>query len=100
MRLFPTIARFDIAYVTVFLCNLKMIRYSYPNLYRWFRRLYWDQGERTRGAFYKTTQPYLGLYAEGYSRSKSKVLYGADVAPVVPRGPAVLIDPLEDNEKE
>lgn len=56
IRLYPTIARFDVAYVTVFKCNLKMIRYDYTRIHEWLRRLYWDESARTNGgAFKKTT---------------------------------------------
>jgi putative glutathione S-transferase len=56
IRLYPTIARFDVAYHTIFKCNLKMIRYDYPKIDQWLRRLYWDEGEMTNGgAFKKTT---------------------------------------------
>jgi putative glutathione S-transferase len=55
IRLYTTIARFDVAYFTIFKCNLKMIRYEYPKLHLWLRRLYWDESEVTRGAFRKTT---------------------------------------------
>jgi putative glutathione S-transferase len=54
IRLYPTILRFDVAYHTIFKCNLKMIRHDYPNLHKWLRRLYWDESERTRGAFKST----------------------------------------------
>ena len=56
IRLYPTIARFDPAYYTIFKCNLKMIRHDFPLLDQWLRRLYWDESERTNGgAFKKTT---------------------------------------------
>lgn len=55
IRLYPTIARFDAAYFTLFKCNLKMIRYEYPYIDTWLRRLYWDESEETRGAFKNTT---------------------------------------------
>ena len=56
IRLYPTIARFDVAYFTVFKCNLKMIRYEYPRLHKWLRQLYWDESEKTNGgAFKKST---------------------------------------------
>ena len=55
IRLFPTIARFDVAYYTLFMCNLKMIRYEYPAIQRWFEGLFWDESEVTRGAFGKST---------------------------------------------
>jgi putative glutathione S-transferase len=56
IRLYPTIARFDVAYYLIFKCNLKMIRHDYPHLDRWFRSLYWDESAETNGgAFKKTT---------------------------------------------
>lgn len=56
IRLFPTIARFDVGYYTLFQCNLKMVRHDYPALHGWFRRLYWDEDvSETRGAFRKAT---------------------------------------------
>jgi glutathionyl-hydroquinone reductase len=55
IRLFPTIVRFDVAYYTLFMCNLKSIRYEYPRIQRWLEGLYWDKSEVTRGAFGSTT---------------------------------------------
>jgi putative glutathione S-transferase len=55
IRLYPTIVRFDVAYVTIFKCNLKMIRFEYPRLHEWLRRLYWDESERTNGGAFKKT---------------------------------------------
>ena len=55
IRLYTTIIRFDVAYFTIFKCNLKMIRYEYPRLHNWVRRLYWDESGMTNyGAFKKT----------------------------------------------
>jgi glutathionyl-hydroquinone reductase len=54
-RLFPTTARFDMAYYTIFNCNLKQIRYDYPNLHRWLRELYYEVDEEAKGAFKSTT---------------------------------------------
>lgn len=51
VRLFPTLVRFDAAYFTLFRCNLRMIRYDYPRLHDWLRRLYWDE----TGHFRETT---------------------------------------------
>lgn len=45
IRLYVTLIRFDVAYVTIFRCNLKMIRSHYPHLHEWLRRLYWDYPE-------------------------------------------------------
>jgi glutathionyl-hydroquinone reductase len=96
IRLYTTLARFDVAYHSVFLCNLKSIRHDYPNLYLWLRRLYWDQDETgpTRGAFYKTTSPYLGQYSLGYADSRNRIVLDGKAPLIVPAGPAVLIDPL------
>lgn len=55
IRLYTTIARFDVAYYLIFRCNLKMIRHDYPNIDRWYRRLYYDETPLTGGAFKKTT---------------------------------------------
>jgi putative glutathione S-transferase len=56
IRLFTTLIRFDIAYYTLFKCNVKMIRIDYPRLHEWLRRLYWSEGPGTGGgAFRKTT---------------------------------------------
>lgn len=54
-RLFPTIVRFDMAYVTIMKCNWKHIRYDYPNLHRWLRQLYWETDPEAKGAFKRTT---------------------------------------------
>lgn len=101
VRLYTTMARFDIAYVSIFNCNLKTVRHDYPNLHLWLRRLYWDGKkvrEETRGAFKATSQPWIQYYKEGYARSKLKVVYN-DVGPlVVPVGPAVEVEPLPEDE--
>ncbi|KAL4962637.1 haloacid dehalogenase, type II [Aspergillus stella-maris] len=56
VRLYTTIARFDVAYYLIFKCNLKMIRHDYPLIDKWYRRLYHDESDRTNGgAFKKTT---------------------------------------------
>jgi len=53
---YPSIIRFDVAYHTIFKCNLKMIRHDYPNLQKWLLHIYYDLSENeTRGAFRKTT---------------------------------------------
>ncbi|KAI0169929.1 glutathione S-transferase [Hypoxylon sp. FL1284] len=97
VRLYPTVARFDVAYHTVFMCNLRSVRHDYPALHRWFRRLYWDQGPVTSGAFHKTTAPWIGIYAAGYANARVRVTKSQ--APViVPRGPAVLVEPLAEDE--
>ncbi|CAN9430012.1 unnamed protein product [Alternaria alternata] len=85
IRLYPTLIRFDVAYFTIFKCNLKMIRYEYPQLHDWLRRLYWDESEATNyGAFKKTVD--FQAYKEGYSN--------ATKAKIVPAGPKPEIMPL------
>lgn len=98
IRLYPTMARFDVAYVSVFLCNLGTIRHDYPKLHLWLRRLYWDQSERTSGAFYKTTEPYLRGYTEGYASARQRFVTRASVL-IVPRGPAVKMEELKEEER-
>ena len=86
IRLYPTIARFDAAYVTLFKCNLKMIRYDYPYLHKWLRRLYWDVSEETNGGAFGSTTHFVPI-KEGYTMaSKQKV---------VPAGPKPEILPLD-----
>ncbi|EAU32283.1 hypothetical protein ATEG_06899 [Aspergillus terreus NIH2624] len=55
VRLYTTICRFDVAYYLIFRCNLKMIRHDYPRIDSWYRRLYYDESERTRGGAFKNT---------------------------------------------
>lgn len=55
IRLYTTVARFDVAYYSIFKCNLKLIRYDYPRIDRWYRNLYYDRTDKTRGAFKQTT---------------------------------------------
>ena len=96
IRLYTTLVRFDVAYHPVFLCNLKSIRHDYPRLYLWLRRLYWDRDEKgeVRGAFYRTTEPYMKLYGPGYARARHRVVMQGAGPLIIPAGPAVLIDPL------
>ncbi|PKS05135.1 hypothetical protein jhhlp_008502 [Lomentospora prolificans] len=94
VRLYPTIARFDVGYHPVFLCNLKSIRHDYPRLNLWLRGLYWNQGDYTRGAFYETTQPHIQYYGPGYARARYKLVQGEAGALIIPAGPAIPIEPL------
>jgi putative glutathione S-transferase len=55
IRLFTTLVRFDVAYYTLFKCNVKMIRLDYPRLHAWLRRLYWSEGPETAGGVFKNT---------------------------------------------
>ena len=57
VRLFPTIVRFDVGYVTFFNRrpgDAKLVREQYPNIDKWLRTLYWDESAETNGAFKKT----------------------------------------------
>ncbi|KAJ5591730.1 uncharacterized protein N7459_002099 [Penicillium hispanicum] len=94
IRLYTTIARFDVAYYLIFKCNLKMIRHDYPLLDRWYRRLYYDESELTRGAFKQTT--FFDIYKFGYCAAVSKRSGNAQM--VVPVGPVPLIMPPEETE--
>lgn len=55
IRLYTTLVRFDVAYHTLFKCNIKMIRLDYPRLHAWLRRLYWSEGPETAGGAFKNT---------------------------------------------
>ncbi|KAI0703586.1 glutathione S-transferase [Cytidiella melzeri] len=86
IRLYPTMVRFDVGYFTLFKCNLKMVRYEYPYLDRWLRRLYWDETEVTKGAFKNTTQ--FEHIIRGYAAALKSKVY--------PRGPIPYILPPVD----
>ncbi|KAH7051172.1 glutathione S-transferase [Macrophomina phaseolina] len=85
VRLYPTVARFDTAYFTLFKCNLRMIRHGYPRIDRWLRTLYWDESEKTRGGAFKNTSK-IEKWRAGYSKAAGNG--------VVPAGPDPLILPL------
>lgn len=101
IRLYTTLARFDVAYYTIFCCNLKMIRHDYPRLSKWLRNLYWDESDRTNGgAFKKTT--FFEIYKYGYLKAKGRREHGgSDVGwpVIIPRGPVPDIEPLTDEEE-
>ena len=84
IRLYPTIARFDAAYFTLFKCNLKMIRYDYPRLHKWLRRLYWDTSAETNGGAFGSTT-HFGPIKEGYTYTlKQTVVPAGPVSPILP----------------
>jgi putative glutathione S-transferase len=85
IRLFPTIVRFDVAYHTLFMCNLKMIRHDYPHIQKWMQRLYYDETEETRGAFGKSTN--FNAIKKGYAHTPRRQ--------IVPLGPEIEMLPLE-----
>ncbi|KAL4806992.1 glutathione S-transferase [Aspergillus unguis] len=94
VRLYTTIVRFDVAYYLIFKCNLKMIRHDYPLIDRWYRRLYYDESERTNGgAFKKTT--FFDIYKFGYLTALGKKQGGNDSQLVIPSGPSPSILPQE-----
>lgn len=100
IRLYTTLVRFDAAYNVVMQATLKTIRGDYPNLHLWLRRLYWDDG-RFNGAFRQTTQKYLGMYTEGYAKSRAKIVLGEGAPVIVPKvaGEEVLIPKLSEKER-
>jgi len=51
IRLYPTIVRFDVAYFSLFQCNLRMIRFAYPRVQKWLMGLYYTEEEGIRSAF-------------------------------------------------
>ncbi|CBQ71728.1 related to ECM4-protein involved in cell wall biogenesis and architecture [Sporisorium reilianum SRZ2] len=81
IRLYPTLARFDVAYHTLFRCNVKMIRHDYPYIHRYLRQLYWNEK-----AFSEYTN--FGHIKKGYSTA------GANKG-LEPRGPLPHILPLD-----
>ncbi|KAH0596699.1 hypothetical protein MHUMG1_05819 [Metarhizium humberi] len=97
IRLYTTLARFDVAYHPVFLCDLKMIRHDYPRLHLWLRRLYWNKDEDGvfRGAFHRTTEPYIGKYGYGYAQSRHKIVFGDQGPLIVPAGPEIKMVSLD-----
>ncbi|KAK0336226.1 hypothetical protein LTR59_008918 [Friedmanniomyces endolithicus] len=85
IRLYPSIVRSDVAYHTIFKCNLKMIRHDYPNLQKWLLHIYYDLSENeTRGAFRKTT--HFDAIKGGYAAaSRSKVVPLGPVPDMMPK---------------
>ena len=86
IRLYPTIARFDVAYFTLFKCNLKMVRHDYPYLHEWLQRLYWDASEETNHGAFRNTTHFVPIKA-GYTHAMKQT--------IVPAGPLEPILPLE-----
>lgn len=94
VRLYTTVARFDVAYYLIFKCNLKMIRHDYPLIDRWYRRLYYDESEKTNGgAFKKTT--FFDIYKFGYLTALGKKQGIESSQLVIPGGPKPDILPQE-----
>ncbi|MFD0915388.1 glutathione S-transferase family protein [Pseudahrensia aquimaris] len=75
-RLFPTLARFDVAYFGAFKCNLRRL-IDYPNLWDYARRLYNSPGVAATVRF--------DIYKQGYySKSPKRNPNG-----IVPLGPDI-----------
>jgi len=76
MRLFPTLARFDVAYHYAFRCNLKRLS-DYPNLWPYAKRIYHLPGIAETVKF--------DIYKQGYfSKSEKRNPLG-----IIPIGPEV-----------
>ncbi|KAL2005312.1 hypothetical protein VTN00DRAFT_2522 [Thermoascus crustaceus] len=93
IRLYTTIARFDVAYYLLFRCNLKMIRHDYPRIHLWFRRLYFDRSGETRGGVFGRTT-FFDQYKIGYANTRGKPAGGGEL--IIPAGPYPDILPLEE----
>lgn len=105
IRLYTTMIRFDAAYHTIFLCNLKSVRHDYRNLYKWLRLCYWQGGAPfstagdDRTSVFKDTTNFQA-YREGYTRARGRIYTKGDdkLELVVPAGPLVDIDPLDSSD--
>lgn len=76
IRLFPTLARFDVAYHYAFKCNLRRL-VDYPNLWRYAREIYHHRDVRETVDF--------DVYRRGY-HSKSEL---RNPLGIVPKGPQI-----------
>jgi len=76
LRLFPTLARFDVAYHYAFRCNLKKLT-DYPNLWDYARRIYHMPGVADTVHF--------DIYKRGYFSASEK----RNPLGIVPIGPSV-----------
>ncbi|KAF5864773.1 hypothetical protein ETB97_006618 [Aspergillus alliaceus] len=94
IRLYTTVARFDVAYYLIFRCNLKMIRHDYPRIHLWYRRLYFDESKRTQGGAFKNTT-FFDIYKFGYLKAMGKRTGSSQM--IIPAGPLPDILPLEDS---
>lgn len=76
VRLFPTLARFDVAYHYAFRCNLKKLS-DYPNLWPYAREIYQMQGVADTVRF--------DIYKRGYFSASEK----RNPLGIIPIGPSV-----------
>lgn len=74
VRLFPTLARFDVAYYSAFKCNIRRIM-DYPNLWAYARRFYAMPGVADTVAF--------DVYKNGY-HSPSELRNPLGIVPIGP----------------
>ncbi|KAJ5186598.1 hypothetical protein N7449_011362, partial [Penicillium cf. viridicatum] len=95
LRLYTTVTRFDVAYYTIFRCNLKMIRLDYPAIDLWYRSLYHDKSGRTRDAFKATTDFFAHKF--GYTKLFASKMGGT--GDIVPAGPSPAILPLSGTDE-
>jgi len=76
LRLYPSIVRFDAAYVQHFKCDLGMIRHNYPMLHNWLKNLYWNVPGFNESTDFKHVK-------ENYTKSH----YGINPKGITPMGP-------------
>ncbi|GAA93798.1 uncharacterized protein L969DRAFT_21721 [Mixia osmundae IAM 14324] len=81
VRLYPTIARFDISYHYAFRCNLRKVS-DYPALQAWFKRLYAQHEFRSATHFDQIKVGYTMAAAKGGWDTQTD-------RPIVPAGPVL-----------
>lgn len=86
IRLYPTIVRFDVVYVSHFKCNLRTIRHGYPHIHRWLKELYhWKDNP----AFRETTNfDHIKIH---YFTSHPQI----NPTRIIPQGPLPAIEPAD-----
>ncbi|KZT69201.1 glutathione S-transferase [Daedalea quercina L-15889] len=84
IRLFVTIIRFDVAYHGQFKCNIRTIRYGYPAIHLWLRKLYWNIPA------FQDTSKFEHIKAIYYSVKAN------NPRQIIPVGPIPNILPLDD----
>ncbi|KAF7168770.1 hypothetical protein CNMCM5623_001663 [Aspergillus felis] len=87
IRLYTTVARFDVGYYLLFKCNLKMIRHDYPNIHNWYLRLYWDSSDKTNGGAFRRTTDFRSMKL-GYMQAKGSEIFPVGPSPDIPELPA------------
>ncbi|RLL97199.1 hypothetical protein CFD26_104102 [Aspergillus turcosus] len=87
IKLYTTVARFDVAYYLLFKCNLKMIRYDYPRIHSWYLRLYWDESERTNGGAFRRTTDFKSMKLGYLQAVKGNGIFPVGPTPDIPQLP-------------